>query len=510
MKKYIVPIVLVAMLSVFVSACTGKLDLAPVSSISDANYWKTSDQFDAFVSGIHTEFRSATYSLELLGEVRADVFGTDPGSSSAFTGEATQGLEHLWLNTLDGNNPGVSNFGNFYYNINQIDLLISKLSATDIVSQTDKGYYLGIAYGMRAYYYFRLLEAWGPVIIHTEPTTSIDVSALSKAASSTDSVMALIKSDLAASEQSFGTDYSFRQKKGYWSKAATEMLKAYVYLWTSHRGGGTADATVALNALNDIQTNVPSLKLLPNYADVFSSANKGNDEIIFAIRNQLNESSLPFSGTFLPQTGLIVSYYDSADNRQFNVTDDNWGGLLRAPVTIATFRRFNDRDSRKWATITAAYNKTGTGYQIAGCFVSKYQGEQSAGNRVYTNDFPIFRYADLLLLKAEAKVILGQDPSAEINQVRQRAYGTAYHAATDAFGRQPGDDDATEAVLRERYFEFLFEGKRWDDLRRMGDQYVFEHTTVTSQQAYMLLWPIDRNTLTNNPALTQNPGYPTF
>ena len=512
MKKNSIVIITALIFGVAVNSCTKQLDLAPVSSLSDASYWKTPDQVDAFVSGIAQAFRSGTTSFELLGELRADVFGTDPSSSSVFTGEATQGVENLWNNSLDFNNPGVSNFGGFYFNINQINLLISKLNTLDIVTGENKNYYLGMAYGMRAFYYFQMYKSWGSVILQTEPTTAIDVANLAKPASGEDSVLALIKSDIDLSVNSFGNNYTFRNQKGYWSKSATLMLKAHVYLWTSYRGGGAADATVALNALNDIQTNVPSLQLLPNYSDVFSSANKGNAEIIFSIHNQLNESSLPFAGTFEPQTGLIANFYDSAQNRQFNVTDDNWGGLLRAPVKIASFRRFDDKDSRKWASVTAAYNLVGSDYQIAGAFVSKYKGEQNAGSRVYTNDYPIYRYADLLLLKAEAEVILGQDPANEINMVRARAYGSNYDASVQGYPNQSVDVDPKEAILQERFLEFIFEGKRWYDLRRMdaSGKYVFEYTTIPSSEAYKLLWPIDRNTLTNNPALKQTPGYPTF
>jgi hypothetical protein len=367
-----------------------------------------------------------------------------------------------------------------------------------------------MAYGMRAFYYFQLFKSWGKVIIQTEPTTSIDIADLQKPASGTDSVMALIKSDIDKSLNSFGNDYSFRNQKGYWSKAATLMLKAHVYLWTAHRNGGTADAQTALDALSDIQTNIPSLKLVPDYADVFASDNKGNEEVIFTIHNELNESSLPFAGTFAPQTGLIIAYYDSVEDRQFNVTDDNWGGLLRAPIQISTFRKFKDKDSRKWASITAAYTRENGQYKIAGCFVSKYQGEQNAGSRVYTNDYPIYRYAGLLLLKAEAEVILGQDPSHEINLVRTRAYGSDYDPNTVGYPNQPIDNNPEEAILQERYFEFIFEGKRWYDLRRMGDQYVYKYTSIEPSESYKLLWPVDRNTLTNNPALEQNPGYPKF
>jgi hypothetical protein len=493
-----------------INSCSKKLDLTPVSSISDNNFWQTPEQVDAFISGIHIAFRNNTSAFQYLGEMRADIFGTDPGSSSAFTGEATQGVENMWNNTLDLDNSGVSNFGNFYFNINQINLLINKLNGTNIVTTANKSYYLGEAYGMRAFYYFELLRSWGKVIIQTEPTTTIDVSNLARPASTEDSVMMLIKSDIDNSVNSFGSDYSFRNQKSYWSKAATLMLKAEVYLWMSYRSGGTADANTAKDALTDIQNNVPDLSLLPNYADVFAASNKGNSEIIFAIHNQLNESSLPFAGTFFPQSGLIANFYDSAENRKFDVASDNWGGLLRAPIKIATFRKFNDADSRKWVSIQPAYNLVDGNYEIAGCFANKYQGEQNAGARVYTNDFPIYRYADLLLMLAEAKIILGQDPSAEINEVRARAYGANYDANVQGYPHQAIDANAKEAILQERFFEFVFEGKRWYDLRRMGDNYVYEYTSIAPSDSYKLLWPIDRTSLTNNRALVQNPGYPGF
>ena len=493
-----------------ISACSDKLDLVPISSISDGNFWQTPEQSQAFVAGVHSRFRDNTLQFIYLGEMRADIFGTDEGSNSAFTGEATQGVERTWLNNLDMDNAGVGNFGDFYSNINQINLLIDKMNTTDNLPEVIRNEYLGMGYGLRAFYYFQMLRSWGDVIIQTEPTTSINVAELAKSASSQQEVMNLIKSDLDLSESSFGSNYAFQSRRAYWSKAATLMLKAEVYLWTSYRGGGNADATVAKNALTDIQSNVSPLSLLPDFSDVFSSERKGNDEIIFAVRNQLNESSLPIAGTFMPQTSLIVNFYDSLENRQFSANTDNYSGLLRSPVKITTFRQFDDADTRKWATIQPAYNRVGDSYEIAGAFVKKYTGEQDAGVRHYTNDFVIYRYADLLLLLAESKVLLGEDPSEEINLVRQRAYGDAYDDAIHGYPNMGIDSDVREAILQERFYEFIFEGKRWYDLRRMGDEYVYKHTTISSSDAYKLLWPIDRNTLTNNRALEQNPGYPQF
>jgi starch-binding outer membrane protein, SusD/RagB family len=510
MKKSIIYLIaLIGTVTMLASSCSDKLDVAPVSSISDANYWKTPDQVDAFVTGVHSRFRGHNSTFRTLGELRADIFGLEPGSSASFTGEATQGIERLWLQALDPNNAGVGGFGGFYSNISQLNLLISKLNTTDVVAPATKDYYLGIAYGMRAFYYFQMYRTWGDVVIQTEPISTIDVANLAKPASSQEEVMQLIKADIDSSNVNFGSDYTFRENKSFWSKSATQMLKAEVYLWTSYREGGAADALVAKNALTDIQANAPGVGLLSNFSDVFSVNTKGNAEIIFASRYLLNEATQGI-GSFVPQTGLIANFYDSLENRQFSVAVDNWGGLLRAPVMVSTFREFDDKDSRKWATIQPAYEKVDGNYVIAGAFVKKFQGEQNAGTRQYTNDYPVYRYADLLLLLAEAKLILGEDPSAEINAVRQRAFGANYDPAVHAYPNQPIDANPQQAILQERFFEFIFEGKRWYDLRRMGDSFVYEHTTLTPEESYKLLWPIDRGSLTDNRALKQNPGYPEF
>jgi starch-binding outer membrane protein, SusD/RagB family len=516
MKKYKMIWLSALAILTLITSCRKDLSMNPVSQIGNGNFFKTATQFDAYMSGIHSVFRAQTESFQRLGEMRADIFGTDPGSNSAFTGEATQGLENMWNQTLSLTYAGVNSYGtpptqsgnNFYFNIGQINAMIVQLNATNVVAPATKSYYLGICYGMRAFYYFQIYRSWGNAIITTTPII-VSANNLNQAQSPASAVMAQIKSDIDQSVASFGSNYSFMNSKGYWSLSATLMLKAEVYLWTSvHNNTGAADATIALNAINTIQTNVPSLQLLPSYSNVFATTNRGNNEIIFAIHNTLNEYAMTWvQSSFVPQTGLIVAYYDSIQNRQFNVTTDNWGGLLRAPVKIATFRKFDPNDTRRLATIQPCYTMANGAYKMAGCFVDKYAGEQSAGVRSITNDFPIYRYADLLLLKATAEVYLGQSPANEINQVRARAFGANYNAATMGYPNQAIDANPREAILQERFFEFIFEGKRWYDLRSMGDNYVYEHTSLTQANAYALYWPIDQNTLINDPLLTQTPGY---
>ncbi|MEQ7799827.1 SusD family outer membrane lipoprotein NanU [Pedobacter sp. ASV1-7] len=521
MKKYYRNLIaILGLLTVTMSSCKKDLELKPISNLSDDTYWKNADQYDAFVSGMHSKFRGHNGNFMFLGELRSGIYGNDPGTTASFTGEASQGLERMWLHTLTLDAAGVSNFGTFYTNINQLNLLINKLNTGTILSEPAKKYYLGIAYGMRAFYYFQMYRTWGKTVIQTEfiDAPNLDLFNLSKAASPAADVLKLIQEDIDRSTDNFGVDYSIRRTKAYWSKAATLMLKAEVYLWTAHRTGGMTDANIAKTALNDIKTNIPGLGLVTTssnplnspYADVFAA--KGNKEMIMVSRNQLNEAEMSFIPTsFTPQSGLIANFYDSLANRKFNTSSENYGGLLRAPIKIATYRKFSDKDTRRDASIQAAYSSPTAGtYRIAGCFLRKYQGQQDAGNRRYTNDYPIYRYADLLLLMAEAKEILGESPAAEINEIRARAYGANYNVAVQGFPNLPGDGDIKTAILNERFFEFIGEGKRWYDLRRMGDSYVYANTGLSAGESYKLLWPIDRGSLTNNRALTQTDGYPQF
>lgn len=519
-KNYRNLIAILGLLTVTMGSCKKDLALTPISNLSDDSYWKNADQYNAFVSGMHSKFRGHNGNFMFLGELRSGIYGNDPGTTASFTGEASQGLERMWLHTLTLDIAGVNNYGGFYTNINQLNLLIHKLQTGSILSEPEKKYYLGISYGMRAYYYFQMYRTWGKTVIQTEfvDAANLDLFNLAKAASPEADVLKFVKEDIDKSVDNFGLDYSIKQNKGYWSKAATLMLKAEVYLWTAHRAGGTTDANTAKTALNDITTNVPGLGLVTAssnplnspYADVFAA--KGNKEVILASRNLLNEAEMTFiPASFTPQAGLISNFYDSLANRKFNTVSENYGGLLRAPVKIAIYRKFSDLDTRRDASIQAAYSLPSPGtYKIAGCFLRKYQGQQDAGNRKYTNDFPIYRYADLLLLMAEAKEVLGESPAAEINEVRARAFGANYNAAVQGFPNQPGDGNIKAAILQERLFEFIGEGKRWYDLRRMGDSFVYSNTGLSSGESYKLLWPVDRTSLTNNRALTQTDGYPQF
>lgn len=520
MKKLLTYIM--AGITLLLFARCNSLDLEPTSSIADVNYWKNETQFSAFNVGLHGLLRECSYNIFILGEPRADIFS----GTTAF-GSVSQGKEHMWQNTLSKNNPSVSNFAGMYKVINQINLMIAKCNNTDVLPEASKSYYLGEAYGMRAYLYFHLIRSWGDVVLQTEFTDGgkIDLGNLNKAASPASEVMAQITNDITLSENAFGTDASYKYGKHYWSKAATLMLKAEVYLWKGKQmAGGTNDYTTAKNALLDIQKI--GFTLQNNFSDVFSYDNKKNSEIIFTIHFGKDECFLWVDNnysTMLPQYSNLSNSFDENGTPWKDIPDGNVNGVNQYPINKDIYHKaFRSEDTRKRGSLQGAFTKDENGSLVyQGTYSRKFLGTllSGAASRSMLDDYPIYRYADCILLLAEAKVLLGEDPTNEINLVRERAYGKAFfdtNRATLAYPNDNGDfytdnalmkadsSGALETILKERLREFLFEGKRWYDLRRMGTEYVTEYTSAVPER---LLWPIDISTITNNPLLTQPSGY---
>lgn len=533
MKKFLAYIMVGAALTI--TGCDS-LDLSPDSSITDNKYWTSDAQFAAFNVGLHTQFRERSYNYFLLGEPRADYFAGE----SAF-GSVTQGNERMWFNTLNVVNPVISNFANLYGLINQVNIMISKGEQNTTLPAATRNFYLGQAYGMRAYLYFHLLRSWGNVIIWTSYTegSSLDLSNLNKSASPASEVMQLIIDDIAASENAFGSDYSFKggNQRYFWSKGATMMLKAEAYMWRGRQmNGGNSDYATAKSALLDIQAS-GKFSLVSNFTDVFSFNNKNNNEIVFAVRNSREDSFAMWNGNFgsmWPQQNILFGYYDETGKPIRELGDKvKINGVIRYPINPEFYNKgFHDADTRKRGTIQAAYSKdAATGaVTYADAYPCKFLGVllEGSANRSMYDDYPIYRYADCLLLLAQVKAFLGEDPAAEINAIRERAYGKEYFEANRATLAYPNDNDpelytnnasqkpdnagAIEAVLKERMREFMLEGKRWYDLRLAGDDYVTAHTAAAKER---LLWPIDQGTLDKNkgdeetgkPGLVQTPGY---
>ena len=505
----------------------GCMDLEPTSSITDSNYWKNADQVQTFNQGLYSWVRSYANRYIIWGELRSNIY-----TGTAFSGEAPQGYERLWNNTLEKSSAVIGNYGGLYTGINQINLMIDKVNEAGYLTEAQKNKYLASSHGLRAFFYFQLLRTYGDVIVylqHTEGKT-VDLSKVARKQDPAADVMKQIKADIQASETAYNNDYSFKDGRMYWSLAATKMLKGEVYLWSGKQmGGGTADYQTALTAYQEVQSHA-DVALLDNFSDVFAYNKKGNKEIIFALHNRENETTL-WNGlyTSLVMNKQNVSAYRLHDAIQFSQSEylnlSLGTGVMRFPLDKQLWTKLylNGNDKRRAGSLADVYATDGTTY--VGNICNKFHGTLLPGgsSTSWYDDQPIYRYAECLLGIAEAKVLLGQNPATEINQIRSRAYGAAYFnahpevqypnevstggtpALTTFFANNTfvgGDENAEEAVLKERMREFLFEGKRWHDIRLFNK--AVKYSTANNTR---LLWPIDETTLSTNTLLEQTPGY---
>ncbi len=496
MKKYIVLIVALLVLG----AC--ELDLKPESSLTYDEFWESEEAVLAAHTGIYAKYRDYCYTLWAMGTLRSDNWGGITIESPFET--------DLIDNNINATNVPFDKWANFYALIHYLNDFLKNAPNVKFRDENVKNILLGQVYGIRAYVYYTMLKAWGEVPIVTEPLKegAVDLQTLKKPRSSKEEVMQQIKSDIAKSLELFGSDNSlYGNKNIYWSKAATLTLKGDVCLWSGQvLGGGQTDFQEAKQALSQVEgfSLVPMDKL-------WGESNEFNNEFIFAFDYQEDQKGNFFGGYFTGRAVDFENLYDAEGNSVQNLVVN---GGSRFGVSDKLALLLSDTEDARSKTFMYLYNdgQNHIPYQanesaLKGSLLNKFFGViGKSGLRESNNNFPLYRYADVLLLLAEAKNHLGEDPSAEINKVRERAYGANFNASITY--SNASKEENTKAILLERQKEFAGEGKRWWDLVRAGGQIVFDEVvTLDASEAYKIYYPISEKMLSADDQLTQTEGY---
>ncbi len=495
---------LLLMIIPFFTSCDF-LELSPEDSFAEGNFWQNESQVAGYITGMHKQLRDNAQNFYIMGEQRGGLLTTK--------GTFGTGMDNTTLidHNLRESSPGYSNWAGFYGYILDLNVLIDRLSkGLSFLSTEKQNYYLGQAYGLRAWYYFYLLRTWGGVPLITEPKVAqgtTNPTDLYTPRSTEAQIATFLKEEIGRSEECFSSDnFTINRTRDTWSKAATLMLKAEIYLWSAKVYGTDTnnELTVAMTALNSVQSS-NKFRLLDNFSDVFTYNNKGNDEIILALHYEQGEAEQSMK-RFMYDIPQMANWYDRNGepmNDPLNVGDQT---ILATEWKWEFYESFSDKDTRKDFTFLDFYSKDGNKH---GVVLRKFLGtvDAATNKRSYSDDMPLYRYADLILMMAEIKNKLGQDPSAEINEIRKRAYGEGnYEIYTN---KTFAENELT--ILYERDKEFVREGKRWFDVRRMqdgsGKPLAFTESGLQESQAYKLLWPIDTSTMTKDPSVEQTPGY---
>lgn len=490
------------------------LELAPEDQYSSNNYWNSKDQVDRFIRGLHGRVRMRQPSFLKMGEFRGGMF--DTGLTTPFA--QTKSDLNIVSNNLSVENPGIKNFGDLYLDIMQINHAIDRVTRTDFLTGDEKNYDLGILYGLRAYYYFHLFRTYGGVPKIDTPDVLGGVTSageLNRPRATEEEIYAFVKDDITKSAGFFANDdyTAGPDKTAYWGKAATQVLRAEVLLWgckVKPVGGGNVyseDVATDLNTAKSVLLEVKGrYDYLNDFTKVFDTANKDNAEIIFCIRYNLTEATNGFNKYLYPEANGNAGGYEYADGTAVASADflnlANSGSAYNYQYSGVCYDSFSPDDVRRDATFIDLYKK---GTRARAVLMTKFLGEISQGYRKFTNDWPVYRYMDVVLLLAEIENELHGDPAPYINEVRQRAYGAKYVAY-----KYPRNGETAEAaILEERTKEFIAEGKRWYDIRRMqnGEAALSLLTGTDALKEQHLLWPVDDVTLKKDPLLEQTPGY---
>jgi hypothetical protein len=488
-NKYIIALVLTA---AFVGCKKDFLDKAPLDSVNTANYYKTAEDAVNAVNAAYQplqrpklyNFRIWTTDIMAGNSVTGAGGGTDGIETQDEQNFVTTSANAGVLDVYRGPAPGIL----------QCNIVLQKVPAISM-DETLKNRVLGEAKFLRALYYFNLVRLFGDVPLITKPQVVGDDLKVKRSPKA--DVYALIIQDLtdAIAALPAATSYSGADI-GRASKGSATGLLAKVYL-TLGNYQKTVDLCKQVTALG--------YSLNANYADNFSATKKNTVESLFEVQysgattygffDDFNQASWTFNFT-----GPLNTFFGGGffvwDQPTQEFVNNYESGDLRKDLTVL-YPGCPAFDGKNYL---ASYSSTGFNLR-------KFLVPKSISPDYNTNpaDFPVLRYADVLLMQAEALNEHGQaSAEAPLNLVRNRA-GLASVAAglsKDAFRTR---------VLHERRMELAFEGQRWFDLIRISNgQYGldFLHSIgKVNATAKFLLMPIPQQEIDANPNLTQNPGY---
>lgn len=516
--------------TLFVLGSCDNLDLAPIDYAATGNYWQNEAQVTTFMNGLHTQLRGDYTSPAILGEFRGGTLRDGTSTMGTSLNYAT-----IVTNALSATNTGITNWNGYYSRLLQVNHFIEQVEGgCEFLNESSRSGLLGQAYGLRAYYYFMLYRTFGGVPLETEVKVmdgNIDVTQLYQERGTAEATLQLIKDDIQRSESAFGSSTTLDRTQ--WSRYATLMLKAQVYMWSAkvttadekepHTATGATDLQTARTALQAI-IDSGKFSLADNFGDLYDYKKKQNDEIILVMPFDRDETTNSGWGDYFIYASTLFagSFYDIDGN----VYDEeplglSSSGLLRMEYKEDFVRAFSGNDTRRAATFFEYYTTADPATREMGVSMIKLLGHTDSGTRYYDSDIIMYRYADVILSMAEVENGLGNPCASYINQIRRRAYGANYDAAVTYTEGSYAENEM--AILRERDKEFVSEGTRWFDLIRMHDaqgkplafsaeaNYAgFGESAVPvlqSTEEYKLLWPVNVGVLNGDPLLKQTPGY---
>lgn len=439
-------------------------DLEPASSVTIDKVYKTASDYNVAVIGCYAKLQSQVNFYTECCEYRSDNLSL--GAPTAGTQDRYD-IDHF---TEKPSNGILSSYwANFNNNVYRCNLLLDQIDGANFAENLKKQY-KGEAMFIRALNYFNMYRIWGGV-----PATKHVVSAaeaLKVARYSDEQMFDLIAGDLKEIvDNNYLPETYSSADMGRATSGAAKALLGKVYL-TFHKW------TEAKDILSQL---IGKYQLVSPIAQVFDVDNKNNNEIIFAVHfNKEIEGeghsywyNLTNASDDTNQTSSLLNTFPTGDTRKDLIT------YVQVEKNVRLMNKFYDTKSPTFKTVG--------------------------------NDQILLRYADVLLMYAEALNEIQYDASEGslalkyLNAVRQRA-----GISNLTVKQLPTQEKFRKGILVERQREFPYEGQRWFDLVRMGFAKSVMAENGVEIKDYQLLFPIPQQEIEkvgDKSILWQNPGY---
>lgn len=479
-----------------VIACKDLLEEDPQDQVFVNNFFQTENDATAAVNSIYG-ILNATSNAPNFGGVYFSSYwvGTGLASDEMENRLPATELDQLASFTHRPVNNLLYEFWSLAYKgINNANFAIEGIPLVK-ANETFKNQRLAEAHFLRALLYFDLVRWFGDIPLVLRLNSELNPSRASK-----DAIYAQIISDLQFAEQNLPESYAPDNGLGRAAKGAATGLLAKVYLTLGQWQ----------NCVNQCNTIIGSNKygLYDDYAEAFRIPNENGKETLFSIGFGTANNSISFW-----------------EDGQFNVRllpkqlSGQIPGVNAQGWQVATqnlYDTYHPQDRRREVTLLTSINNVDGSSTTVEPHIQKYWdkvNEPLAGNT--NHDFPYMRFAEILLMKAEALNELNNGPNAEayeaVNKIRKRArYNGTQELSILPDLQGLGYQEFKDALLLENRLEFVGEGHRWFDLVRFKklEELVPLAKPGVQPQAFHYLFPIPQAEIDLNPKLLpQNQGY---
>lgn len=502
MRKLTFYLILGSFIALVASGCDNFLSHTDPTSFTENNYYTEPAHAEAAVNAIYEDLRA----------VRGGGFGGAPwlmtefqtGLANTELGQATNSLDIRALDNSADNDYGETYWNSHYRGIANANEAVENIPNIEQMEEDQVNRLLGEARFLRAYYYYNLVRIFGDVPLILDPV-GLNSENLEPERTPVSDVYDAIVEDLTWIESNSGL--TFNDESGRVTMGAVKTLLSSVYLTMAGypvEGGDQYYQLARDKAREVIDSN--EYQLFDTYGELKDESLENTGEHIFMV--QFDEDIVDHNG---------LQYVTLPYNQDISLFSAETGGIFAQEEFVESYESGDKRTEEKqfYYREFSPVSDRSTTKNLGGWYLYKFfDHEANTETAVSGMNWPLFRYAEVLLIYAEAEneVNGGPTPSAydAVNAIRDRAEISELAGLSQ--------NEFREEVWEEKFHELSYENKAWFDMVRLrkaynpvtgefedyvGHTFVYDETLTERE----LLYPIPASERRNNENLTQNPGY---